>query len=87
MPTRIDIRFGGVEYALLKSTYEGLKIRDASDSERADVFARYGEHLDEYRVYVFGDVGTGFVVAGSCQWHEDDGWHNEPSWFGPFPSV
>jgi len=86
VPTRIDVLFEGALEFHLPTMLDGLSVRLASEDEirtlhilQESVWSKY----KHWKVYlVKGTDFVGYVTAGRCQYHEDEGEYNEPSFFG-----
>jgi hypothetical protein len=82
-PTRIDVLFTDVRVIELRTSLSTLNIEEV---ELADVAERATKPIEtmesDLRIFMLKcKTWTGYVVAGSVQWHEDQGEYGQPSHF------
>ncbi len=83
-PTRIDVFFKGVKEIHLPTTFTGLSMTEASESEAEELGClpprlSFGDNVKVFRIQ--GDKFVGYVVALVAVCSEDDGEYNDPSPF------
>lgn len=69
--TRVEVYFGHVECMLLKSIYDGIRIRRASDAEfsRLAEFAALESKSRDW-IWLLEEIGNSFVVSSKPAWRE-----------------
>jgi hypothetical protein len=81
--TRVDIGFSGVIGFIGGVDYPGLAIRPSNDSEIDALTGFVGLKAVRSAEAAYALVGvgghSGFVLANSCEWAEDEGDFSEPS--------
>jgi hypothetical protein len=78
--TRVDLAFLSVGLMKVQASYESLTVQVADPGEVARFL---GETALPYGSLFLLNGGAGYVHAGRCSWHEDEGDHKTPSRFGP----
>jgi hypothetical protein len=80
--TRIDVLFKPVAALKLRTSLNGLLVREAGLEERAAIEREVGSSGDVEGAFVIesGDF-TGYLVASVFASHEDHGDYNSPSYF------
>jgi hypothetical protein len=83
--TRIDVLFKNVGAICLQTIIDNLVVLEVS---AGDVSQRWRDiSVGERRLFSVSGVGfSGYVVAGSLAWHEDELEYHEPSFFSTRPS-
>jgi hypothetical protein len=81
--TRVDILFKGVRAVQLPTTLRGLNIVVMSRHEAIETSTSMGVQLrgNESVFALSGSNYAGFVIAGGAFLHEDEGSHDDPSYF------
>jgi hypothetical protein len=80
--TRIDVLFKPVSVVKLRTSLDGLLVWRASAEEVTEIEREVGPtDPRETTFLVKAGEFRGYVVAASCAWHEDDGEHDDPSYF------
>lgn len=82
LETRIDIHFPNVSLMLLRPTYDGLVIREASADECSIINLQYDVEVQPGRLFALGADLKNFVVSARPQLIEDDEGFDNPSLFG-----
>ena len=80
-PTRIDALFKPVLAMKLKTTLLGLLVRPADRAEQAAIEREVGRNDGAHVFIVESADFSGYVVASTFAWHEDDREYHEPSHF------
>ncbi len=81
-PTRIDVLFKPTGFMALRTTLDGLCIIEAPADDPGVPAEVVGAATEETRIFALrsGDA-VGWVVAGICAVHEDEGTDSDPSAF------
>ncbi|RMI42044.1 hypothetical protein [Streptomyces triticirhizae] len=79
-PTRIDVAFSDVTVMRVRDSFASLLLSETTP-EQAAAYAS-PDDIRRRNLYLIND-GEGYVAAGNCAWHEDEGNHRTPSRFGP----
>lgn len=81
-PSRVELLFRYVHAVKLSVTLDNIAIRQASPSELTRINEDIGESVTDLELNAFmieSSKSTGYVVARSFAWVEDDGDYKTPS--------
>jgi len=81
--TRIDVLFKNVLTIHLPTSFDGLSIFEASESEKTEIKFQIGaKGITDRKIFIVrGSNFQGYVIAGAVASHEDEGEYNDPSFF------
>ena len=81
--TRVDVLFKGVKAIQLPTVLQGLRMVKASRPEALQTSRKFGiQLLDDEQVFMLeGANYVGFVIGLVAFAHEDEGHHNDPTFF------
>src|SRR4051794_31587126 len=81
--TRVDVLFKGVVALHMPTVFHGLLVTEVSEIESSSMNLQLGLlSIAGCKVFmVTGSSFQGYVVAAAVFFHEDDGHHNDPSYF------
>ena len=82
-PTRVDILFKNVGAICLPMTFDGLTIVEAAENVAHDMWSRmHSVTLGSRKTFLISGSGfSGYVIAGSLAWHEDELEYYDKSYF------
>lgn len=80
-PTRVEVLFKNVAAVHLATVFDELNVTEAPADAVLNVREQLGAlNLSERKIYLIRGVNcSGYVVAGSVTWNEDQGEYYEPS--------
>ena len=81
--TRVDILFKGVKAIQLPTVLLGLRMVKTPRPEALQTSRKFGIHLldDEHVFMLKGANYVGFIIGLVAFAHEDEGHHNDPTYF------
>ncbi len=86
---RIDVLFANVVVMELPDTFDDLNITEYNIEDMPNIFEKtINLNIKDKKLYLLkGTNFTGYIVADSVNWHEDEGEYYEPSFLYPYVNI
>jgi hypothetical protein len=83
LDARVDVLFKDIAALQLPTAFDGLLITEASNDELLKLGPQLGSNsmVNKNVFLIQGSNYSGYVVAGSVFWHEDEGTYYDESYF------